>query len=185
MRVVKFREPNRRELMKSPFFAMIVAGAIGLGSPNAVLAAGRTRAGGGHAVERVAARPIVGRGYAYGRVRPYGYYVVPGFGFAYDPFWYGPGWGYYGYPYPYVVPSENSGGLRLEITPKTAQVFVDGNYAGVVDDFNGHFQHLDLTPGGHRINVRQPGFQPLTFEVYIQPGHTTDYKAALAPAPGA
>ena len=186
MRVVKSREPNRRELMKNPIFSMIVAGAIALGSPNVVLAAGRTRAGDGHAVERVAARPFVGRGYAHGRVRPYRYYAAPGFGFAYDPFWYGPGWGYYGYPYPYVVvPSENSGGLRLEITPKTAQVFVDGNYAGVIDDFNGHFQHLDLTPGGHRIEVRQPGFQPLTFQAYIQPGHTTDYKAALAPAPGA
>lgn len=38
-------------------------------------------------------------------------------------------------------PSENSGGRRLEITPKTAQVFVDGNDPGVVHDFNGHFQH--------------------------------------------
>src|SRR6202040_2149661 len=63
MRVVKSREPNRRELMKNPIFAMIVAGAIALGSPNVVLAAGRTRAGDGHAVERVAARPFVGRGY--------------------------------------------------------------------------------------------------------------------------
>jgi hypothetical protein len=98
----------------------------------------------------------------------------------------GPGWGYYGYPYPYVAaPSESSGGLRLEITPKTAQVFVDGNYGGVVDDFNGHFQHLDLTPGGHRIDVLQPGFQRLTLQAYILPGHTTDYKAALALAPGA
>ena len=70
MRVVKSREPNRRELMKNPIFAMIVAGAIALGSPNVVLAAGRTRAGDGHAVERVAARPFVGRGYAHGRVRP-------------------------------------------------------------------------------------------------------------------
>jgi PEGA domain-containing protein len=183
MRVMTSREPNRTELMRKPFFAMIVAGAIALGSPNAVLAAGRTRGGGGHAVERVAARPFVGHGFVYGRVRPYGYDVVPRFGFAYDPFWYGPGWGYYGYPYLDVVPSENSGGLRLDITPKTAQVFVDGTYAGVVDDFNGHFQHLDLTPGGHRIDVRQPGFQPLTFQVYIQPGHTTDYKAALVPAP--
>ena len=33
MRIVKSREPNRRELMKSPIFAMIVAGAIALGSP--------------------------------------------------------------------------------------------------------------------------------------------------------
>jgi hypothetical protein len=31
--------------------------------------------------------------------------------------------------------------------------------------------------------VRQPGFQPLTLEPYIQPDHTTDFKAALTPAP--
>ncbi len=105
------------------------------------------------------------------------YYRPYGFGFAYDPFWV-PGWGY---AYPYVVPQDNTGGLRLEVTPKTAQVFVDGYYAGVVDDFNGHFQHLDMTPGGHHIDVRQPGFQPMTFDVYVQPGHTSDYKGALVP----
>jgi hypothetical protein len=167
--------------MKNAFVMMIFAGAIALASPNSAWAAGMARASGEHAVVSAAARPFLARSYPYGR--PRGYYVVPRFGFGYDPFWYGPGWGYYGYSYP--VPSESTGGLRLEITPKTAQVFVDGYYAGVVDDFNGHFQHLDLTPGGHRIEVRQPGFQPLTIQTYIQPGHTTDYKAALTPAPGA
>lgn len=104
-------------------------------------------------------------------------FANPAFGF-YDPFWY-PGWGY---AYPYVVPADNTGGLRLEVTPKTAQVFVDGYYAGVVDDFNGHFQHLDMAPGGHHIELRQPGFQPMGFDVYVQPGHTSDYKGALIPA---
>jgi hypothetical protein len=161
--------------MKKLIFSLTLAGALALALPGAAFAGmGQSRTGGGHAVVRG----------AYGRVyRPR---VVPYYrgyrGFAYDPFWYGPGWGYYGYGYPYIVPSEVTGGLRLEVTPKTAQVFVDGAYAGVVDDFNGHFQHLDLTPGGHRIEVRQPGFQPLTFETYIQPDHTTDYKAALTPA---
>jgi hypothetical protein len=172
--------------MKNSFFTMMLGGAMAVASPTGVWAAEMARANGEHAVVRAAAaRPLVERGYVYGRVRPRGYYVVPRFGFAYDPFWYGPGWGYYGYSYPYEVPIENTGGLRLEITPKTAQVFVDGYYAGVVDDFNGRFQHLDLKPGGHRIDVRQPGFQSLTIQTYIQPGHTTDYKAALALAPGA
>ena len=39
-----------------------------------------------------AEKPFVGRGYVYGHVRPYGCYVVPRFGVAYDPFWYGPVW---------------------------------------------------------------------------------------------
>jgi hypothetical protein len=28
---------------------------------------------------------------------------------------------------------------------------VDGFYAGIVDDFNGVFQSLPLTPGGHTV----------------------------------
>jgi hypothetical protein len=81
MRIVKSPRPSRWHLIKSPSVAMIVAAAIALVSPNAVLAAGRTHSGGGHAVARVDARPLVGRDHAHGRVRPYGYYIVPGFGF--------------------------------------------------------------------------------------------------------
>jgi hypothetical protein len=164
--------------MKRLFFSMALAGALALTAPTAVFAAtghAMGRGGNGHAVVRGA------YGHAYGpRGVPY-YRGYPGFGLAYDPLWYGPGWGY-GYSYPYVVPTGETGGLRLEVTPKTAEVLVDGAYAGVVDDFDGHFQHLDLTPGGHRIDVLQPGFQALTFQTYIQPGHTTDYKAVLTPA---
>jgi hypothetical protein len=136
---------------------------------------------GGAAVGRAIPRggAVVRREYLPGRaiVPSYGFHG-PGFGwgFAYDPFWYGP-------VGMYVVPAGAvTGGLRLEVTPKTAEVYVDGAYAGSVDDFDGHFQHLDLTPGGHRIEVRQPGFQPLTIDPYIQPDHTTDFKAALTPA---
>jgi hypothetical protein len=165
-------------MMKKLFFSVALAGALAVTSPGPVLAApGHGMGGGGHAVVGGGAY-----GHAYG---PRGVPYYRGYrGFGYGPWWYGPGWGwgYYGY-YPYVVPSGVvTGGLRLEIEPKTAEVFVDGAYAGVVDDFNGHFQHLDLTPGGHRIEVRQPGFQPLTFQPYIQPDHTTDYKGTLTPA---
>jgi hypothetical protein len=163
-------------MMKRLFFSLALAGALGLTSGGVVLAApgpGMGHGGGGHAFA----------GHAYGpRGVPY-YRGYRGFGFGYVPWGYGPGWGwgYYGYA-PYVVPSGVvTGGLRLEIEPKTAGVFVDGAYAGVVDDFNGHFQHLDLIPGAHRIEVRQPGFQPLTIQPYIQPDHTTDYKATLTP----
>jgi hypothetical protein len=170
--------------MKKLFATSIIAGALAMAAPGAVLAAGAA----GHAIGRAGGPPVL-RGGAYGRV--YGPRVAPyyrgypalGFAFAYDPYWYGAGWGEYGYAYPYVVPTGDTGGLRLEIAPKTAQVFVDGYYAGGVDDFDGRFQHLDMTPGGNRIEVRQQGFEPLMFQTYIQPGHTTDYKAALTPAP--
>jgi hypothetical protein len=94
--------------------------------------------------------------------------------FLFDPWWGGyEQWGPYPYPYPYPFRYRDPGAaVRLEVTPKQAEVYVDGYYAGVVDDFNGHFQHLNLTPGGHHIDVRAPGFQPLAFDTYIQPDHT-------------
>jgi len=142
----------------------------GRGSPPAV----------GHAVPR-GSKAEVGRGHRPSQsvVPFYGFYgPALGWGYAYDPYWYGPGWAY---PYE-VPPGAVTGGLRLQVTPKTADVYVDGYYAGVVDDFNDHFQHLNLTPGGHHIDVRAPGFQPLAFDTYIQPDHTTDYKGGMMPA---
>ena len=44
------------------------------------------------------------------------------------------------YPYPYrlsLVQSRNS--VRIQAEPKTAEVYVDGFYAGIVDDFDGVF----------------------------------------------
>jgi hypothetical protein len=101
----------------------------------------------------------------------------------YDPFW---GFVYPGYGYGYAqVPfdaSSATGGLRLRITPNTAEVFVDGYYAGMVDDFDGHFQHLTLTAGPHQIDVRAPGYDALGIDVSIQPHHTTEYRSTLRPA---
>jgi hypothetical protein len=134
----------------------------------------------GHAVPR----PDVGHVYLPSRVivPAYGFYG-PAFGwgyYGYDPLWYG--WGG-PYAYRYVVPAGViTGGLRIEVQPKNAQVLVDGYFAGVVDDFNGRFQHLNLTPGGHNIELHADGFQPLTFSTYIQPDHTTTYKGSMVPA---
>ncbi len=64
------------------------------------------------------------------------------------------------------------GGVRLKIRPRDAQVFVDGYYAGRVDDFDGTFQSLRLEAGGHKIEVRMPGFEDLELDVHVQPGRT-------------
>jgi hypothetical protein len=47
-----------------------------------------------------------------------------------------------------------TGGLRLKIEPTSAQAFVDDEYTGLVDDFNGRFHHLNLIPGPHHVEVR-------------------------------
>jgi hypothetical protein len=112
-----------------------------------------------------------------------GYYDYPwsyGFGFGYlggfyDPWWYGSGGGY---PI-YVSRSDDWGRLRLKVKPVEATVYVDGYYAGIVDEFDGVFQRLHLDPGPHRLEVRLDGYEPLTFEVLIQPDKTTTFTGEL------
>jgi hypothetical protein len=109
----------------------------------------------------------------------------------YDPYspWYGAygrygGYGYpsYGYPsvgYSSTYPYGLDGELRLKIKPRDAQVFVDGYYVGIVDEFDGVFQRLHLPSGPHRVEVRAPGFETLTFDVQIRFDETTKFEGNL------
>jgi len=158
----------------------------------------------GRAVPRggsVTGRPIYRPGFGgyYRPYYPYWWGYRPGFAFGFyggfgDPWW-GLGWGYpyYGYgPYGYgwgapyydnygsYAANTNIvayGGLRIKDAPKDAQVYADGYYAGIVNDFDGVTQHLNLQAGVHKIEVRMPGGPPLVFDVNIQPGQTITYHA--------
>ena len=70
-------------------------------------------------------------------------------------------------------------GLKLKVTPSNAQVFVDGYFAGEVDEFDGTFQRLPLSAGTHRIEVRADGYEPLVFEVSVEAYQTVTRKADL------
>jgi PEGA domain-containing protein len=78
--------------------------------------------------------------------------------------------GRYGYP---------TGNLRLDIEPRDAQVYIDGAYAGLVDDFDGVFQSLRLEAGEYHVEVVLPGFESLDFDVRIFPGEKTTYRGDL------
>jgi hypothetical protein len=118
-------------------------------------------------------------GYYGGYYDPYGPYGGYGYGpyGGYDP--------YGGYPYPQYGYGRqyDEGALRLKIKPSSAAVYVDGYYAGVVDDFNGLFQRLHLDAGPHRIEVRAPGYESLMFDVRIEPDRTTTYRGELKKLP--
>jgi hypothetical protein len=81
-------------------------------------------------------------------------------------------YGRYGYP---------TGNLRLDIEPRDAQVYIDGAYAGLVDDFDGVFQSLRLEAGEYHVEVVLPGFESLEFDVRILPGEKTTYRGDLLP----
>lgn len=111
-----------------------------------------------------------GPAYAYGHP----YYAYPYY--AYPPYGYGPA-------YPYPPSGYDFGGVRLQVRPRDAQVFVDGHYAGIVDDFDGTFQQLRLEQGGHKIEIRMPGFEDFEMDVHVQPGRTITIHETLRPAP--
>jgi hypothetical protein len=129
----------------------------------------------------------------YGRavpriIRPRIVTVIP-----YRPYVYRPRLGmgiYYGtggsYPYGYTprgyydpLPGRLYGWLRITGAPHEAHVFADGYYVGIVDDFDGVFQHLNLEAGPHRIEVEIPGYESVAFDVMVQPGRTTTFRADL------
>ena len=132
------------------------------------------------------------------RYYPYGYGTF-GLGyFYYDPFsWYPNSYGasaWYGaggvYPYSGYFPGRASynaafdiGELRLQVSPRTAQVYVDGCYAGQVDDFDGIVQSLKLESGPYHVEVVEPGYETLEFDIRITPGQKINYRGVLRPRP--
>jgi hypothetical protein len=71
------------------------------------------------------------------------------------------------------------GGLSFDITPGNAQIYVDGLFAGVVDDFDDVSAPLLLAPGGHFVEIRLAGYRTATFDVTIVPGEVTPYQGTL------
>jgi hypothetical protein len=123
-------------------------------------------------------------------IRPSIVTVVP-----YRPYVYRPSFGigvYYGaggsYPYGYTprgyydpLPGHLYGGLRITGAPREAQVFADGYYVGIVNDFDGVFQHINLEAGTHHIEIEAPGIEPVAFDVLVQPGRTITFRADIYP----
>jgi PEGA domain-containing protein len=104
-------------------------------------------------------------------------------GYFYDPY-FGeyPWWPPVVYPHPRIV-FNGRAQVRLQVTPREAAVYVDGFYAGVVDDFDGFFQRLPLLPGGHTIALYMEGFGTITRRVYLSPGSDLSIREVLVPLP--
>jgi hypothetical protein len=73
----------------------------------------------------------------------------------------------------------STGGLSFEITPGTAQVFVDGSYVGTVGQFTPTTQPLGLAAGRHRVEIRASGYRTMTFEPDIVAGQVIPYQGAM------
>jgi hypothetical protein len=124
-------------------------------------------------------------GYGFG-YPTWGFSIGFGFGYGYPAYGYPaygyPAYGYPAYPYPaYGYPYRPYGGVRIDVPQRDAEVYLDGYFAGAVDNYDGTFQQLNLEPGPHKLEIRAPGFSTVAFDVNVEPGRTITYRTSLRP----
>ena len=115
---------------------------------------------------------------------PYPYYS-PYYSPYYPPYY--PYQPYYNYPappaYSYVPPAPEVGYLYLQIEPRDAHLYVDGQYFGPVQQFAGGA--AALAPGSHQVAVVAWGYRPFQQEVQIVPGQASAVRVILERDPTA
>jgi len=72
-----------------------------------------------------------------------------------------------------------TGELKIEATPTRAAVFVDNQFAGHVDEFQGAGKAMLLTPGRHGVRVALPGYLPFDTVVDLRPHQKLKIKTDL------
>ncbi|HUU34336.1 MAG TPA: PEGA domain-containing protein [Vicinamibacterales bacterium] len=134
---------------------------------------------GGRRVPAPAPRPTVRRPARSSQVVFIGgYYYDPFFG----PYPWWPRPAYPGWYFPYY---DDRAEVRIACHERAAAVYVDGFYAGIVDDFDGVFQRLPLPPGPHRVSLYLEGYVTANFSVYLRRGSTfTIHHEMVRLAPG-
>jgi hypothetical protein len=87
---------------------------------------------------------------------------------------------YYVWPPPvlYVDPPPE-GSARLEVKPKSAEVYVDGYLAGTVESFDGFLQRLHVAPGEHALSLYLDGYRTFTQKVDFKAHATLNIKYDL------
>jgi hypothetical protein len=62
-----------------------------------------------------------------------------------------------------------TGELKINAIPDRAAVFVDDQFAGHVNEFDGVGKAMLLTPGQHRVRIALPGYLPFQTVVDLHP----------------
>ncbi len=74
-----------------------------------------------------------------------------------------------------------TGEIKLEVTPDRAAVFVDGHFAGTVNQFRGAGRAMLIAPGSHHIKIDLVGYQPFETDVTLLAKQKITVKTDLAP----
>jgi hypothetical protein len=90
------------------------------------------------------------------------------------------------YPAPFYPPvryAAPDAAVRFDVKPKDAAVYVDGYFAGTVDDYDGIFQRLYTAPGGHEVTVYREGYRTYSQRVYLAPDRTFKFTHDMVKLP--
>ncbi len=86
-------------------------------------------------------------------------------------------------PYPYSAAYPNkaclTGRVRVLATLKEADVYIDGFFAGFVNDFDGILQYLPATPGDHAITLYKEGYRTITRHIVVTSDSTATLRARM------
>jgi hypothetical protein len=82
---------------------------------------------------------------------------------------------------PVIVEQPAPARLILDIHPPHAQVFADGYYIGMPEDFQAHRGGALLEPGPHRIDITAAGYESVSFDVSLARGQSGTFRRTLAP----
>jgi len=75
--------------------------------------------------------------------------------------------------------SNDTAELKISGNPERAAVFVDNQFVGHIDQFNGPGQGMLLTPGKHQIKISLPGYETFEMEVKVLPHQKLKLKTNL------
>jgi hypothetical protein len=110
--------------------------------------------------------------YPYSFYRPW-YYdpFYPSLYNAYSPLMIHPGW------YAGFARRDGMGEIKLQSSPKDADVFIDDALAGKAKDL----KTIWLEPGAYNLKVQAERYEPFVMRVYVLSGKTLKVDANLAP----
>lgn len=78
-----------------------------------------------------------------------------------------------------VDAQRNLGGFSFDVSPNTAQVFVDGKYMGTVGEFTAQSQPLGVEAGNRRVELRADGYRTVQFEAEVVAGQVLPYQGSM------
>jgi len=67
------------------------------------------------------------------------------------------------------------------VTPREAEVYIDGYLTGTVDDFDGTFQRLHVAPGAHELTLYRDGFKTVHQSLQLSSGATFKVSYKMEP----